>query len=167
MDPLCDEGLKQQSAMLMRRAKYCLVPRGDTPSSSRFYDAVACGCVPVVISDAFELAFAPPPSTEHGSERDSSSNSGWPLDYSSAVIRVPEAEFVRAPVEALAQRLRLHNDRSGRERREALRRLSHEVDYRASGHAVADNFLAALWKEGGCAHTGSSVTHFDNKGHIE
>ena len=40
----------QQTAS-MRRSTFCLIPRGDTPSSRRLYDAVAAGCIPVVISD--------------------------------------------------------------------------------------------------------------------
>ena len=32
-------------------------PYGDTASSSRLYDALACGCVPVIISDPFVGAF--------------------------------------------------------------------------------------------------------------
>ena len=35
----------------MLGADFCLVPKGDTPTSSRFYSAVACGCVPLVVSD--------------------------------------------------------------------------------------------------------------------
>ncbi|XP_078437711.1 putative arabinosyltransferase ARAD1 [Wolffia australiana] len=41
----------------MRGAKYCLNVAGDTPSSNRLFDAIASGCVPVVISDDIELPF--------------------------------------------------------------------------------------------------------------
>lgn len=43
----------------MRRSIFCLVPVGDSPPSSRLYLAVAAGCLPVMISDSFEGAFAP------------------------------------------------------------------------------------------------------------
>ena len=38
---------------------YCLTPKGGTPTSSRFFSAIACGCVPLVISDdlAYHLPF--------------------------------------------------------------------------------------------------------------
>lgn len=39
------------------RSKYCLIPRGDTTTSRRFYDAIASGCIPVVISDDIHLPF--------------------------------------------------------------------------------------------------------------
>ena len=42
----------------MRRALFCIVPVGDSPPSSRLYLAIAAGCIPVIISDHFEGAFA-------------------------------------------------------------------------------------------------------------
>lgn len=42
----------------MRTAKFCLVLRGDTTSSKRFFSAVAAGCLPVVVSDGLRLPFA-------------------------------------------------------------------------------------------------------------
>jgi hypothetical protein len=65
---------------------FALVPAGDTPESSRFYDAIACGCIPVVISDKFRFAF---------SDR---------IDYSKFVIRVPVKEFLNSPATALFSR---------------------------------------------------------------
>jgi hypothetical protein len=41
----------------MTRSTFCLVPNGDSPPSSRLYLAIAAGCIPVLISDAFEGAF--------------------------------------------------------------------------------------------------------------
>ena len=41
----------------MRRCKFCLVPRGVTPSARRFYEAIATKCVPVVLSDRFVLPY--------------------------------------------------------------------------------------------------------------
>ena len=42
----------------MLRAVFCLAPRGDTASSRRVYEAIAAGCIPVIISDALKLPFA-------------------------------------------------------------------------------------------------------------
>lgn len=46
---------------------YCQVPAGDTPTSSRLYDAIACDCIPVVISDDISphLAFREQVSCTH------------------------------------------------------------------------------------------------------
>ncbi|CAI5519879.1 unnamed protein product [Closterium sp. Naga37s-1] len=41
----------------MRRSRFCLHVEGDTPSSSRFFNAIMSGCVPVVVSDYVELPF--------------------------------------------------------------------------------------------------------------
>ncbi|CAI6007278.1 unnamed protein product [Closterium sp. NIES-65] len=41
----------------MRQSRFCLHVEGDTPSSSRFFNAIMSGCVPVVVSDNVELPF--------------------------------------------------------------------------------------------------------------
>ena len=35
----------------MAEAKFCLNPRGDSPSSGRLFYAIALGCIPILISD--------------------------------------------------------------------------------------------------------------------
>lgn len=47
----------RSAAAGMRGSKFCLHLAGDTPSSNRLFDAIASGCVPVVISDEVELPF--------------------------------------------------------------------------------------------------------------
>ncbi len=37
----------------MRECRFCVVPAGLTPSSRRFYEALAAKCVPVVVGDGF------------------------------------------------------------------------------------------------------------------
>ncbi|KAL1522962.1 hypothetical protein AB1Y20_017926 [Prymnesium parvum] len=41
----------------LHQCKFCLVPRGVTPSSRRFFEALAAGCVPVLLSDDFLVPF--------------------------------------------------------------------------------------------------------------
>ena len=41
---------KRGTARAMRESEFCLVPRGDTPSSGRLFAALQCGCVPLVLS---------------------------------------------------------------------------------------------------------------------
>ena len=67
----------------MLRAAFCLVPHGDTPDSSRLYDAIACGCVPILISDAWQGAFAAS------------------IDYASFALRIRERHFLADPRGAL------------------------------------------------------------------
>ena len=61
----------------MRTSVFCLIPRGDTASTKRFYAAILSGCVPVVISDEFLPAFAP-----------------LLPEIESAFVRIPEAAFL-------------------------------------------------------------------------
>lgn len=42
---------KHDPGILMARTRFALCPRGDTPSSTRPYDAIASGAIPVIISD--------------------------------------------------------------------------------------------------------------------
>ena len=44
------ESVKEKSRREMAAAQFCLVPEGDSPDSSRLYDAVTQLCVPVVLS---------------------------------------------------------------------------------------------------------------------
>lgn len=39
------------TANTMLQSLFCLVPAGDTPSSRRLFDALAAGCVPVILED--------------------------------------------------------------------------------------------------------------------
>ncbi|CAI5533445.1 unnamed protein product, partial [Closterium sp. Naga37s-1] len=52
-----NSSMTAQAGTAMRQAKYCLVPRGDTSSSCRLFDAILSGCIPVIISDALDPPF--------------------------------------------------------------------------------------------------------------
>jgi hypothetical protein len=41
----------------MLHSTFCLVPKGDTPTSRRLFDAIVAGCIPVVVSDGIYLPF--------------------------------------------------------------------------------------------------------------
>lgn len=41
----------------MLNSTFCLVPRGDTPTSRRLFDAIAAGCVPVLVGDDLSVPF--------------------------------------------------------------------------------------------------------------
>ncbi|KAG8465587.1 hypothetical protein KFE25_002894 [Diacronema lutheri] len=46
-----------QMAHYMANSVFCLAPAGDTCTSSRFYSALAAGCIPVVLCDGLKAAF--------------------------------------------------------------------------------------------------------------
>mmetsp|Transcript_10163 Transcript_10163/g.37227 ORF Transcript_10163/g.37227 Transcript_10163/m.37227 type:complete len:292 (+) Transcript_10163:465-1340(+) len=71
---------KEAMALGMRSSTFCLVPHGDTAATSRFYDAIACECIPIVISDAFLGAF-------HEI-----------VPYHLFTLRIREKDFVRDPI---------------------------------------------------------------------
>eukprot|EP00747_Dinoflagellata_sp_TGD_P182731 gnl/TRDRNA2_/TRDRNA2_37089_c0_seq1.p1 gnl/TRDRNA2_/TRDRNA2_37089_c0~~gnl/TRDRNA2_/TRDRNA2_37089_c0_seq1.p1 ORF type:complete len:417 (+),score=27.49 gnl/TRDRNA2_/TRDRNA2_37089_c0_seq1:85-1335(+) len=57
-------------------AKFCLVIRGDTPTTHSLYDALAASCIPIVISDRFQAVGAP-----------------FGLNISDFTIKIPEREW--------------------------------------------------------------------------
>ena len=67
----------------MQDSVFCLVPRGDTPSSRRLFDAVAAGCIPVIIGDDYEPPF------QHA------------LNYSHFSVRVSVAKMLENPCEVI------------------------------------------------------------------
>jgi hypothetical protein len=50
---------KDQYIDELHNSKFCLVMRGDTPSSHAYYDALAANCVPVLVSDDWDEVSGP------------------------------------------------------------------------------------------------------------
>ena len=63
----------------LHNTTFCLVTRGDSYSSSFFYNSLMAGCLPVVISDLFTFSFK------------------WLIPYSEFIIRVAENDFIKNP----------------------------------------------------------------------
>lgn len=72
---------KENLAKKMKRSLFCLVPRGDSPTTSRLYDSIACGCIPIVLSDDIGKHLAFPNR----------------INYSSLLIQIKENDFVNDP----------------------------------------------------------------------
>jgi len=57
------EALRKQhdaSLVQMRRSRFCMVPSGDVPSSGRLFEAMAAGCLPILVrpdAQTFDLPF--------------------------------------------------------------------------------------------------------------
>ena len=47
----------------MAASRFCLCPRGDSPSSSRVFYAIALGCIPIIIADPWKRCGSPAPRT--------------------------------------------------------------------------------------------------------
>ena len=62
----------------MRSARLCMVPSGDTPTSRRLYDALAAGCVPVVMRQEQVLVLNGPPFLATGYSKSASHSLPFP-----------------------------------------------------------------------------------------
>ena len=41
----------------MDESRFCIIPRGNTPWTRRFFDAAVRGCIPAVLSDPVSFPF--------------------------------------------------------------------------------------------------------------
>ena len=96
----------------MDNAKFCIIPRGNTPWTRRFFDAAMRGCVPAVLSDPVSFPF----------ER--------LLDYGAMTLKLPEQW-----AERLAAELRGVNDSAVERLRGALQHYWPAFVYAAPGVA--------------------------------
>lgn len=104
-EPGCrtEETSKELMAKEMLQSRFCLVPRGDMPDSGRLYDSMACGCIPVIISDRFRGAFADV------------------VNYERFSLRISEQAFLADPVNSVGNLTRLLT-------RERERKMRHLLD---------------------------------------
>lgn len=73
-----------------QNSKFCLVIRGDTPTSHAFYRAIKSSCIPVLISTGFEAVGMPFSSF---------------VDLSSFVVKISEDEWLKGGLADLEQKL--------------------------------------------------------------
>lgn len=68
----------QTYAAIISDSKFCMVPRGDTHTSRRFFDAIAAGCIPILQEDGVRahLPFS------------------WKINYDQFVVFAPRRVFV-------------------------------------------------------------------------
>ena len=124
----------------------CLVPKGDTPTSSRFYSAVACGCVPLVLSD--DLGHHLPFSRR--------------VNYS-FVQYLREKDFVENPRAAVSARMGQIQPQLPA-LRQLMREAAPDLLFEEEGSRVADNMLheyalACQWAHAGARPLGANGTH--------
>lgn len=66
-----------------KKSKFCLMPRGITPASSRFVEAILSGCINVIVSDEWQPCFP------------------FAMNYSNLIIRHPESDVDMLPTRLL------------------------------------------------------------------
>ena len=117
-------GSRLRTARGMLTHQYCLVPRGDTPSSGRLFAALACRCVPVVLSNKLQ---------PHLPYADVAKYDEWTL-------RVPEGEFIHNARQALERAMSRSRAQLGR-MREAMDAAATELLFDAPDSRAAHNLL--------------------------
>ena len=110
----------------MAESDFCLCPAGDTVGTSRFYSAIAAGCIPVVVANQLAGAFA-----SH-------------VPYERFVLRAEHKAFVQNP-ELLLERLSLIDQPAILSMRRALDAYAADVIYDWPGSRVVSNLLRTAW----------------------
>ncbi len=106
-------GAKAAMADMMGAANFCLVPEGDSPESSRLFDAVAALCTPVVVTNDHEGLLVP--HSRH---------------WAAATLVISEVDFMRMDAAELVAWLRSHYEAgagSAKRRCDALRSLREDM----------------------------------------
>ena len=147
---VCDVGYATNASHWLRgwgRARFCLVLRGDTPSSHALYNAVAAGCVPVVASDGFEHVGLPFAAHRYRLAAGAGGGSSS-LRLADFAVTLPEAEFEAAPERLLATLLALPDDVVWRKLR-ALRAAQPllVMTHPAAAAACASRVLVQTWRQ--------------------
>jgi len=117
-------GSRLHTARGMLQHEFCLVPRGDTPTSGRLFVALACRCVPIVISNKFAEHF---PYASRGR-------------YDEWTVNLPEQRFMKAPMQSVEEAIANARPKLS-QMREAMESVSTELLYDAPGSRAADNML--------------------------
>lgn len=82
-------GAEDHVVNLYGNHSFCVVSKGDSYSSSSLYTAINHLCIPIVISDWFVFAF------------------NWIVPYDKFVIRISEENFLRDPIKAVGDVVKL------------------------------------------------------------
>ena len=121
------EGVVERTAREIVGATWCLCPAGDTCVTSRLYTAIAAGCLPVVLCDQLQGAFASS------------------VRYADFWLRVPVRTFLAEPsaLVPLLRRLSANDTEMGRRQR-ALARARADLLYDVPGSRAGSHFLEAV-----------------------
>lgn len=118
-------GSRLHTARGMLSHEFCLVPRGDTPSSGRLFAALACRCIPIVVSNKFQ---------QHYPFRSTGRYDAW-------TVSVNEGEFMRSPKAAIEASIVNAKSRMA-QIRAAMETASVELLYDSPSSRVAENLLS-------------------------
>jgi len=100
---------RSEVAAAMAASKFCLMPRGDTPSSGRIFHAIALGCIPIIVADPWLSMAAPFDGL---------------VDYEDFALFVKEGDAIISPSSTLAARFEALGGTRTREVGNASRRTA-------------------------------------------
>jgi len=125
----------------MHDAKFCLVLKGDTPSSHSFYDALAASCVPILISDQWQAVAGPFAEGLHGELHGG-------VDHSQFTLQFSEQEFLEE-IESVANQIKtvLGDNDKARALYENMLKSRQALLWSMPGNSVTD---LALFSAGQC-----------------
>ena len=124
----CEGALKSASASAAASARLCPVAAGDTPSTGRLYDAIACLCVPLIVTDDLQLPF---PHDEG-------------LRADTLGVRLRESVLLADPAPTV-RRLLAASAEEWSEQRSRLLLARRRLAYRTPGSLVATLALKEAW----------------------
>mmetsp|Transcript_19345 Transcript_19345/g.42208 ORF Transcript_19345/g.42208 Transcript_19345/m.42208 type:complete len:699 (-) Transcript_19345:41-2137(-) len=121
------------TASIVKESRFCFVPAGDSPTSRRLFDAVAAGCIPVVMSDFDGIARNLPFSKT--------------VDWSQHLLFGGSLQCTSGDVGGSTQWLGAAHDRyelTGRQMRQNLKKLFREHLSYTKGHGLVTSLLSEL-----------------------
>ena len=117
---LIDPASGRSYADLMQSDELCFVPRGDTPTSRRLFDAIISGCLPVIISDSIDVHL--PFSSS--------------IPYTEFTYRIADEEWIEDP-QAVLRRLRAVDASELQRRRTIMAKYAPYTDWLAGTNVLS------------------------------
>merc|ERR1712187_132424 len=74
---------------------FCLVPRGDTPTSRRLFDAIGASCIPVIVAENISVPFT------------------RVVDWSKISVQLMESDIWNSPQETVQSVMSIDQERIG------------------------------------------------------
>ena len=120
---------KQEWVQGWKNSRFCLVIRGDTPTSHAFYNAIRSFCIPVIISDGFE-------------------DVGFPfrnrLNIDAFSVKVTESDFLNGGINVLMKRLNNLENEAIQKKLLGLKAVQGDLITEYKNGRVVDNILQAM-----------------------
>lgn len=130
---------------MLQSSKFCIVTRGDLPGSRKFYEVIANMCIPVLVSDGWELMAKPFPLVLPGVDK--------------FCVRIPESLLKEFP--AVVRFLYQFSDVEMRSMFEHLRDARRELDWNVDPLRVAENVVTTVSHQCGCRGCADSFPRDD------